>query len=315
METVSICMITYNHEKYIESAIKSVLAQITSFTIKLYIGEDFSNDGTRRICQTYQRNFPDQVELLPSNKNLGMIPNFVQTLQACDGKYIALLEGDDFWTDPNKLQKQIDFLETNDEYIMCFHDAFKLDEIGTGKTGERTINKDERADISTEDLLIRNRANTLTVVFRNNVLKTYPDWLYTFNGADRFLYLLLSQYGKIKYLPFVGATYRLHSGGISNFKRKPESVDVLINHYKDRIRANETLNRHFNFQYENLISTIIKDYAIQSFLLYFYTRDYGGCKNIISQYKLRIFSSLNYKYQLKFILVSLAGNFKKEKKK
>lgn len=118
---VSICMITYNHESYIKQAIDSVLMQKCNFAFELVIGEDCSTDNTFKICQELAKNNP-QIKLLPSISNLGMMPNFIRTLEACEGKYIAICEGDDYWTDPLKLQKQVDFLGANEEYGLCCTD-------------------------------------------------------------------------------------------------------------------------------------------------------------------------------------------------
>ena len=117
--SLSIVMITYNHEPYIRQAIEGVLMQETFFNIELVIGEDCSTDKTRSICEEYADKFPDKINLLPTEGNLGMMPNFMRTLEARTGKYIALCEGDDYWTDSLKLQKQLDFLEENEECVVC----------------------------------------------------------------------------------------------------------------------------------------------------------------------------------------------------
>jgi glucosyltransferase len=114
-------MITYNHEPYIKQAIESVLMQRCNFPIELVIGEDCSKDETNRICEEYAKDNPI-INLLTSLSNLGMMPNLIRTLDACNGKYIAMLEGDDYWIDPLKLQKQVDFLEANEEYGLCCTD-------------------------------------------------------------------------------------------------------------------------------------------------------------------------------------------------
>lgn len=118
---VSICMITYNHESYIKQAIESVLMQKCKFAFEIVIGEDCSTDNTFMICQELAQNNP-KIKLLPSIANLGMMPNLIRTLNACNSKYIAMLEGDDYWTDPQKLQKQVDFLEANEEVGLCCTD-------------------------------------------------------------------------------------------------------------------------------------------------------------------------------------------------
>ena len=106
---LSIASITYNHEQFIAQAIESWLMQKTSFEIEIIIGEDCSTDNTRAIIEKYRKLHPDLIKLIISESNVGMMPNFIRTLAACRGKYIALCEGDDYWTDPYKLQKQVDF--------------------------------------------------------------------------------------------------------------------------------------------------------------------------------------------------------------
>jgi glycosyltransferase involved in cell wall biosynthesis len=101
--------------------------QKTNFPCRLIVGEDFSTDKTRAICEQYALEYPDKITLLPSDENYGMMPNFIRTLKACTDKYIALCEGDDYWADPLKPQKQVDFLEENEEYSLCFHDTKIVD--------------------------------------------------------------------------------------------------------------------------------------------------------------------------------------------
>mgnify|MGYP001248218371 CR=1 FL=1 len=121
---VSVHMITYNHEKYIAQAIEGVLMQKTNFLFELVIGEDCSTDSTRVICKEYADRYPNIIKLLPdAGKNLGMMENAIRTTMACTGKYIALCEGDDYWTDPYKLQKQVDFLEAHNDYGLTNTDA------------------------------------------------------------------------------------------------------------------------------------------------------------------------------------------------
>ena len=104
---VSIAMVTYNHEKFIAKALDSVLMQRTDFDYEIVIGEDCSSDNTRNIVIEYKRRYPDNIVLFLNEKNLGMYGNCSQVFQACQGEYIAVLEGDDYWTSPDKLQKQV----------------------------------------------------------------------------------------------------------------------------------------------------------------------------------------------------------------
>ena len=120
---VSVHMITYNHEKFITQAIESVLMQEVDIPVELIIGEDCSTDGTRQIVRNFAKKYPNVIRPLIHEQNLGANNNCVAVLKACRGEYIALLEGDDYWTDPRKLQKQVKFLEEYTECKMCFHDA------------------------------------------------------------------------------------------------------------------------------------------------------------------------------------------------
>jgi glycosyltransferase involved in cell wall biosynthesis len=108
---LSVCLLTYNHEFFIRKAIENAVNQQTNFDYEIIIGEDCSTDNTRKICEEYQEKYPDKIRLLPSEKNLGLKENFLQTFRECKGKYIAYLEGDDYWLSTEKLQKQIDILE------------------------------------------------------------------------------------------------------------------------------------------------------------------------------------------------------------
>ena len=125
---LSVIFITYNHEKYVEKALRSVLNQVTDFDFEVVVGEDCSTDSTREILRKVASEYPDKVRLLFREKNLGRPTlNVYQTTRECKGKYLAYLEGDDYWTDNYKLQKQVDFLESHSEYIACTHGCELID--------------------------------------------------------------------------------------------------------------------------------------------------------------------------------------------
>jgi len=126
---LSVIFITYNHEKYVKKALMSVLNQKTNFDFEVIVGEDCSTDSTREILTEIYNQYPDKVKLLFREKNLGRPTlNVYQTTMECRGKYLAYLEGDDYWTDEYKLQKQVDFLESHPEYIACSHSCLLIDE-------------------------------------------------------------------------------------------------------------------------------------------------------------------------------------------
>jgi glycosyltransferase involved in cell wall biosynthesis len=169
---VSVCMLAYNHEKYIREAIDGVLMQKTSFPVQLVIGEDYSKDGTRIICEEYASKNPGIIRLLPSDKNHGMVPNFIRTLKACDGRYVALCEGDDYWIDPYKLQSQVDFMEKKPEYVICYGDSQPFNEKGL-------LDHDfggARKDLSSEELMKGTPIFTHTTLFRNVVKQMPPEF-------------------------------------------------------------------------------------------------------------------------------------------
>lgn len=130
IETVDIIMLAYNHDEFIEEAIKSVLMQQTQYSYKIKIGEDCSKDSTRQIILNYYNQYPDKIELFLWKENVGVNRNSAELLKNCKGKYIACLEGDDYWTDPFKLEKQVSFLEEHEEYIGTAHNVRCVDKNG-----------------------------------------------------------------------------------------------------------------------------------------------------------------------------------------
>lgn len=216
---VSVCMITYNHELYIKQAIEGFLMQKCNFPIELVIGEDCSTDNTRQICENYAAKY-SQINLLSNKSNLGVMPNFVRTLQACTGRYIALCEGDDYWTDPLKLQKQVDFLEANEDYGLV-HTNHDILEQSSGKVKYKIKNTKEHHNGNIfNDLIIRNEISTLTAVARKNLIvnayQKYQDQWDSWLMGDYPLWLEISKSHKIKYMDQSTSVYRVTSNSVSN---------------------------------------------------------------------------------------------------
>lgn len=120
--TISISVITFNQEKYIAETLSGILSQKVNFNIEIVLTDDCSTDNTTKICQEYAAKFSN-IKFHQNTTNAGMMVNFMENLNKCTGKYIAICEGDDFWTDEHKLQIQVDFLEKNPSYIGAFHNA------------------------------------------------------------------------------------------------------------------------------------------------------------------------------------------------
>ena len=219
--TVSICIQAFQHVDFISECIKSVLSQKTKFDFEIIIGDDDSNDGTREICIEYAKKYPKKIRLLlhhrENNIHIAGKPtgrfNFVYNLLSSKGQYIALCEGDDYWTDPYKLQKQIDFLESSPDYSMCFHEVDVISEFKEDFTARKYSNL-EKTTFETEDFFARHIVGTCSMVFRN-LPKLYKNLPRKISSGDKWLILLLSLEGKIKYFKETMAVYRLHDSGIS----------------------------------------------------------------------------------------------------
>jgi glycosyltransferase involved in cell wall biosynthesis len=240
---VSVHMITYNHEAFIGRAIEGVLNQRTDFKYELVIGEDCSFDATRSECEYYELKFPDIIRLLPSVRNLGMMPNANRVTNACTGKYIALCEGDDFWTDPEKLQKQVSFLEKNPEYGMVYTDIRTVDSKGDDieHTLFNSIRKRYSEGYIFNELLKGNFISTCSVVYRKDLIpeNAGDNDRYWF-VYDYWMWLRIASKCKIHFLNEVTAAYRIHDNNISRkpgFRDKRKFyylfLDVLEAHHRE----------------------------------------------------------------------------------
>lgn len=246
---VSIVMITYGHEQFIKKAIEGVLMQICNFEIELIISNDCSPDKTDEIINEIIKNdsMPNSINYIKHSKNIGMMPNFIFTLKKAKAKYIALCEGDDYWTDPYKLQKQIDFLEGNEEFAMCFHDAWVIED---NKKLHQYVNK-SRTVFKTEDLFERHFIPTASIVFRNNI--QLPDWYSEVQSGDRLLLFFLSLQGNLKYLDEVMSVYRLHDAGISKSHvgvKKVYDTALLLHYFNKSVNYKYTKECHDLLLYE-----------------------------------------------------------------
>lgn len=210
---VSICCITFNHEKYISDALDGFLMQQTNFKYEICIGEDESDDLTKEICKEYAEKYPDKIKVFFRKRSddpyikQGLYGkyNLFETLKECRCKYIALCDGDDYWTDPYKLQKQVDFMEANKNASLCYH-----------KVVRPGIKIDE------DNFLIKNDLSTAfiptsSVVFRNKkeIVNKFINHSKGIISGDQFLFYLCSFIGEIKFMDFIGGVYNQTENGIS----------------------------------------------------------------------------------------------------
>jgi len=253
---VSVLMITYNHENFIREAIEGVLMQKTVFSIELIIGEDCSTDNTRKIVVEYAEKYPKVIRPLLSENNLGMMKNFIETMQAASGKYIAICEGDDYWTDPLKLQKQVDFLEANEEYSMCFHKSKVLNQNTSGFIFEQpNINHNKTYTIN--DLFLGNPIATASVIFKREFIKSIPDWFSKVPFGDYALYLIILDRSKQNaiYLSDVMSVYRLHSGGVHGSAHF--SNVGYVKAYKQHVNFWKVISENYLSDYKKEINNAI----------------------------------------------------------
>ena len=241
---VSVCMITYNHEKYIAQAIDSVIMQKTNFDYEIVIGEDCSTDRTREIVLEYKTKHPDKIKLLLQEKNVGMMQNFIDTLKACSGKYIALLEGDDYWTDPNKLQKQVDFLEVNTEYALSATRYKIFDEnkeIYYYDYGAYLFNKKiDGIEITLDNFFDPWLTKTLTVIFRKEYFDIGIVNKYKYlRDVHLFFHILLKGKGYVH--NFFSGIYNLNDGGVWGYKDSYHKIKIQYNIYKELYFENKSI--------------------------------------------------------------------------
>lgn len=226
---VSVCVATYQHVNYIKACIEGAVMQKTKFPIEIIIGDDGSVDGTTEICKQYAEQYPDKIRFYDRNREMCRVfdeqgdvvrsCNWGWTLKQARGKYIAICEGDDYWIDPLKLQKQVDFLESNPEYSMCSSNCYYCSNLDDVKEYNYYVPK---SIITLNDLLYKNNMIfTLTVLYRADLMKDYdsiisqaPIW----PMGDYPKWIWLSTKGPIYKMPEKTAVYRILDESASHSK-------------------------------------------------------------------------------------------------
>jgi glycosyltransferase involved in cell wall biosynthesis len=242
---VSVLIATYNHERYIAQAVTSALTQDTNFPMEVIVGEDCSTDGTRRVLLNLQRQYPTSLKLLLHDPNIGGGKNVAAVLAACRGEYVAMLEGDDYWTDPRKLQKQADALDANRSWSACFHPTRMVYEDGSQQP--RTYPDNWTRPFATiEDLFRENFICTCSIVFRNGLFGPLPAWHQETVPGDWAIHMLNAHHGPIGFLPEVMADYRIHPQGLWTSKTHAQQ-------HAEVFRMLSRVDHHFQGQYARQI--------------------------------------------------------------
>jgi glycosyltransferase involved in cell wall biosynthesis len=279
---VDVAMITYNQEAYIAQAIESVLAQKTTFPVRMVIGEDCSTDNTRAIIQQYAQRYPERFLLLLPDTNQGVMKNLRQVLEACDAPYVAILEGDDYWCDENKLQKQVDLIDKSDEYDMIFHDALFLyesheDNIMNG--GYNSFKEkfhaffEKRKQVFSQRDIINNGwfMPTASMLIRNSIL-VLPYWFDVSRSGDYIIQLISTKRKNCLYIDEVMSVYRVHSQGISRLVESDSLLDKFIYETKKmkELVSDGNVDK-FNIIVQNLFfkKSINNKNSIKRYIFYF----------------------------------------------
>lgn len=282
---VSVIMMTYNHEAYINQAINGIISQRTNFEIELIIGNDASKDSTGKIiCEYLQSHDNSNIEYIRNDLNKGVIENYVSLFEKTNGKYIAICEGDDYWTDPLKLQKQVDFLEANSNYSFCWTRFNVLNQ----KTKELTLDlnskyfskQDTFFEFDFETFFKGWHIGNLTLVYRKEFLNIECHKKFKYFRDVHVIAQLLKK-GKGACLNFVSAVYRKHDGGIHTRVSEYQGYKIGYLSHKEIYLDHTTnifLKKKYLHSFKNYINANIREGLLfkalfMSFQLFFLNWD------------------------------------------
>ena len=282
---VSVDMITYQHEAYIAQAIEGVLMQETNFEYDLIIADDCSPDKTNEIVKNLIATHPKGhiIKYFRHPKNIGMQANGLFAFEQCNGKYIALCEGDDYWTDPNKLQKQVDFLEANPQYAFTLHHR------------KRLVNQNLISETCTNHSIFLQ-----CMVFRNFLITDFfVSSLKKIAYGDAFLYYHLLSTGKCKILNFDGAVYRVHQSGIHSGLNRNKAIET-------NLKALIQIKNYHQFLNNKPIVSLVKLEIAKSYVVLFQINLKN--KNFIKIFKLFLqsFSEVSCLQYIKILRTKLS---------
>lgn len=242
---VSICCFTYNHKNFLSQTLDGFLQQKVNFSIEILLHDDASNDGTVDIINSYAIQYPNLIKPILQQENIyskGLLKT-INVLNKSNGKYICMCEGDDFWCDPYKLQKQVDFLEENPEFMGCSHNTKILRESIENESKEEFVVSNLQKDIFTIDDFTKGEVyfHNSSYMYKqiNNVIY---DLLNRFDG-DWYISMVFASFGPIKYIDEVMSVYRIHDKGVWSELSAQEQV-------MKNLDAILKINKAFDYKYE-----------------------------------------------------------------
>lgn len=267
---LSIVLICYNQKEYIAQSIESVLTQKIECDYEFIIGDDCSSDGTSEIIQHYAH-LHSNIVFLKNEKNLGLMPNFMNCLRVAKGKYIATIDGDDLWLDKSKLQQQISFLEANSAYGMVhtqFDQLYCYPKFLSRRYVKSALGKKSAQDYSLEGIMSGNYICSSTVCFRKDLVMNESDFVNRmsngfFHVEDTPIYIHIAMKYKIGYIEKSTALYRIHKNSLSRFTSSSKRIAFIEQSYqlklyflsllnpnarlKDKIKRNHNLNLAYHY--------------------------------------------------------------------
>jgi glycosyltransferase involved in cell wall biosynthesis len=252
---LSVCLITYNHASFVREALESIFMQKIDSSWELIIADDYSTDDTRNILQEYKEKYPSIVKLLLQEKNVGPAKNFEDLMSSPKSKYIAYLEGDDYWTDACKLQKQVDFLEQNKTYNLCGakwklknKEEYTVDKVSANFSKEKILQPKDFLNISVSPI------HTSTVLFRNIFETINFPWIQfrDFPIGDIPLFFIFSLHGKVMRFNDFVSVYRRGNPSSVTSSRKLNSI------YPSLIQMLNFLDELSKSKYQGIIKNEIK---------------------------------------------------------
>lgn len=258
---VSVFCMVYNHEPFLVQCLEGFLMQKCLFDFEIVVGEDCSNDKSREILLKYQSKFPGKFNLLLHNQNVGAFNNQNIVLSNCTGKYIAMCEGDDYWTDPLKLQKQVDFLEKNEEFVVVYHHFDVLDE-STGLLRKRKIpfNISQETKFVVVESFFDSQGwftQPLTSLFRTSHFNNIKFPNYKFSRDVHLNYHLIKG-KKALWINEIMGVYRHHSGGMFSMQDAQKNRDVSYLIYQEIAINNQDDNNALKF-FSSFSATLLKE--------------------------------------------------------
>lgn len=258
---ISVLVITYNHEKYLSQALESILSQKVEAELEVIIADDNSTDNTLAIAHDYKKRFPEVIQILTTDKNIGHTHNYERAWKKATGEYIAHCDGDDYWLTTNKLSAQLSFLEANPHFSTCSHQIWAIFEEDGAKHGP--LPRTDQTVFSTNDLLEACFPHNCSLLFRNRLFTELPPFFHELTGHDWCVDILNSLHGPIKILPEIMGVWRIRSKGLWGGRQPTfhwQHGILFLSRMKEMLpeASNKALRRSLNIHWFKLTQEYLK---------------------------------------------------------